>query len=332
MTYSELMAQTRAFMESRALLTAIELDVFSAVGEGANASRVATRIGADPRATGMLLNALCAIGALSKKGETFRNTPVTRRCLTGRPPRNERAAFLHTVNLWPRWSTLTEAVRKGTSVWRTHQPASQPAGTEAFIAAMHRNAATRAPRLVRAVGVRGAERMLDVGGGSGAYAIAFAKAAPGLKAEVLDRPEVLPIARRHIRQARMSGRVTVRAGDLRSDALGSGYDLVLVSAICHMLSPSENADLFRRVHAALAPGGRLVLHEFILRPDKTAPRAAVLFSLNMLVGTAGGANYSQPEYTAWLKAAGFTAIRRLPTPEPAGVIVAARAASRARRA
>jgi len=331
MTYGDLLERTRWFQESRVLLTGIELDVFSAVGRGARAAEVARRIGANPRATEMLLNALAAVGALSKRGGVFRNTPLTARCLTGRPPDNERAAFLHTANLWHRWSTLTEAVRAGTSVWRGQQPAQQGRWVDTFIAAMHRNATGRAPELVRAVGVKGVRRMLDVGGGSGACTIAFALAAPDLAAEVLDRAEVLPIARRHIAKAGLARRVKARAGDLRSDSFGENYDLVLVSAICHMLGPQENQDLFRRIHAALAPGGRVVVQDFILRPDKAAPHAAALFSLNMLVGTEAGASYSQPEYAAWLKEAGFTAIRRIRLAEPAGLMVGTRAAGRRRR-
>jgi len=323
MTYGELLERTRWFQESRVLLTAIELDIFSAVGRGARAAEVAGRIGANPRATEMLLNALTALGALTKRRGVFRNTPVTRRCLTGRPSQSERAAFLHTVNLWSRWSTLTEAVRTGRWVWRGEQ-AAQGRWVETFIAAMHRSAKARAPEVVRAVGVKGLKRMLDVGGGSGAYSIAFAQAAPDLVAEVLDRSEVLPIARRHIAKAGLARRVTARTGDLRSDLFGEGYDLVLVSAICHMLSPSENLDLFRRIHGALAPGGAVVVQDFILKPDKTAPRAAALFALNMLVATEAGSSYSQPEYASWLKEAGFTKIRRIRLEEPAGLMIGVR--------
>ena len=78
--------------------------------------------------------------------------------------------------------------------------------------------------------------------------------------------------------------------DLRSDELGNGYDLVFLSAICHMLSEEENCDLLALCRAALATGGRLVIEDFILRPDKTAPKWAALFALNMLVGTRGGSS------------------------------------------
>jgi ubiquinone/menaquinone biosynthesis C-methylase UbiE len=163
--------------------------------------------------------------------------------------------------------------------------------------------------------------MLDVGGGSGAYAIAFAQANPQLRAEVFDQPAVLAIAQRHIREAGLEDRISTRVGDLRTDEFGGGYDLVLLSAICHMLSEEENRNLLARVYRALAPGGRVAIQDFLLRADKTGPRAAALFSLNMLVNTRGGASYSEDEYTRWLREAGFGEVRRIPLPGPAGVLV-----------
>jgi ubiquinone/menaquinone biosynthesis C-methylase UbiE len=153
--------------------------------------------------------------------------------------------------------------------------------------------------------------MLDVGGGSGAYAIAFAQANPHLRAEVLDLRSVVPIAQTHIDAAGISGRVVTRAGDLTKDDLGSDYDLILLSAICHMLSPAENQDLLRRSYRALAPGGRVIIRDFILEPEKTAPRAAALFAVHMLLNTRGGSTYSGEEYRSWLAAAGFQQIRLL---------------------
>jgi predicted O-methyltransferase YrrM len=180
--------------------------------------------------------------------------------------------------------------------------------------------------VVRAVGVESARRMLDVGGGSGAYSIAFAQANPALLADILDLSTVEPIARRHIQEAGVADRVHVRAGDLRSGPLGEGYDLVFLSAICHMLDEAGNLDLLRRCFAALAPGGRIVIQDFILEPDKTSPRHAALFALNMLVGTPGGSAYSEPEYAAWLGEAGFEEIHRVRLPGSTGLMIGVRPA------
>ncbi len=310
------------FRESRVLLTAIELDVFTVVGGGATAAEVAGKLNTNERATEMLLNALVSLEVLTKQEGVFRNTPETARYFVEGSPDNARLAMMHVVHLWPRWSTLTECVRAGTSVRRDEDRG--PDWTSAFIAAMHHNALARAPMVVNAIGAQGVRRMLDLGGGSGAYSIAFARASETLRAEILDLPSVTPIARQYIEKAGLSGRIEVRAGDLRTDAYGEGFDLVYISAICHMLDPEENLAMLRKSHEALVPGGRVAIQDFILEPDKTAPRMAALFSLNMLVGTRAGASYSEPEYASWLEQAGFTAIRRVRLPGPTGLMIAAR--------
>lgn len=306
------------------MLTGIELNVFAAIGDGATAGQVAGKIGTDARATEMLLNALVAIGMLTKGDGVFHCTRVTARYFGGKSPDDARAAMMHTVHLWERWSTLTECVRAGTSVARREAAEARDHWTEAFIAAMHRNARARAPQVVKAVGVQGARRMLDVGGGSGAYSIAFAQANVDLQVELLDLPGVLPIAQRHIEEAGLGARIKTRAGDLRTDLLGEGFNVILVSAICHMLGPEGNRDLLKRCHAALASEGRVVISDFILEADKTAPKHAALFALNMLVGTRDGSSYSENEYGGWLSEAGFRNVSRMRLPGPAHLMVGTR--------
>jgi (2Fe-2S) ferredoxin/predicted O-methyltransferase YrrM len=320
----DLQQAVNGFRESRALLTAIELDVFSTVGAGADAKAVAESLGTDPRATESLLNALVALGLLSKRDGTFTNTPVSARYFVAGAEHDSRAALMHTVHLWTRWSTLTDCVRKGTSVTAGQQRARDDEWTTAFIAAMHKNARVRAPMVVRAVGLDGVRRVLDLGGGSGAYSIAFAEARPDLTAEILDLASVVPIAQRHIDEAGLSTRVKTRIGDLNDDTYGTGYDLVFVSAICHMNSPDENRAMFRKALAALAPSGRLVIQDFVLNADKTGPRTGALFALNMLVGTRAGSSYSAEEYVGWLRETGFEEPRRVPLPGPTDLVIARR--------
>ena len=302
-TMDDMLRAVRAFQESRVFLTALELDIFGAVGEGATAREAAARTGTDARAAGMLLNALVALGALEKEDERFRCTPASRAFGELRP------GLLHTVRKWESWSTLTACVRSGTAA---RERSRDEESTEAFIGAMHARAVRLAAGLVEAVGTTGMRRMLDVGGGPGAFAIAFAQAAPDLRAEVLDLPEVVPIARRHIQEAGLQDRVAARAGDLRRDPFEEGYDLILVSAICHMLDEADNRDLFRRCARALAPAGRLVIRDFVLEPDRTAPLEATLFALNMLTATPHGNVYTEAEYRSWLQEAGFRQITRRP--------------------
>lgn len=320
----DLVQTIRGFQDSRAILTGVELNIFAATGDGATASQVAAKIGTDARATEMLLNALVAVGMLAKNEGMFRATPVTARYFGEGSPDNARAAMMHIVHLWPRWLTLTECVRSGTSVTQQKADGRGDDWTEPFIAAMHHNARGRAPKLVQAVGAKGALKMLDVGGGSGAYSIAFAQANETLQVDLLDLPDVLPIAQRHIEEAGLGGRIKTRAGDLRTDPLGQAFDLIFVSAICHMLGPDENRDLLKRCHTALAPNGRLVISDFILEADKTAPKQAALFALNMLVGTRDGSSYSEIEYATWLREAGFQNVNRIRLPGPANLMLGTR--------
>jgi (2Fe-2S) ferredoxin len=315
-----LQERSRAFMPSRAFLTALELDVFSGIGRGVSAQQLAGGIQTDPRATEMLLNVLVGMGLLTKKEDFFYNTPMTARFLSAESSDNTRLALMHNVHLWNSWSTLTDCVRRGgPATPRTGQRDEE--STRAFIAAMDRNAKERATQVVRAVG-NGFRHMLDLGGGSAAYSIAFAQANPQLHAVVLDQPTVLPLTQDYIRRAGLESRIETRVGDLRTDRFGQGYDLVLLSAIAHMFSPEENRDLLGRIYETLVPNGRLVLQDFILEADKTSPTFATLFSLNMLVGTNGGASYSEPEYDEWLRGAGFREIKRVRLPGPANLMIA----------
>lgn len=311
----------RGYQQSRILLSAVELDVFSAAGTGASAGEIARTLGADARATELLLNALVSMKLLIKSDGRFSTTPLTERFLTSHGADDARLAIRHHSSLWPRWSRLSQCVREGGCGDLEEMGERGEEWTQPFIAAMHANARERARVIVPAVGTAGVKRMLDVGGGSGAYAIAFARASETLRAEVLDLESVLPITRGHIERAGLTDRVTTRAGDLRTGPLGSGYDLVLLSAICHSYDAAGNRDLVARCHAALAPGGRLVIQDFVLDEDRTSPALAAQFAINMLVGTAGGRSYAESEYVAWMRDAGFDDVRRIRLPGATDLVV-----------
>src|SRR5208337_659393 len=176
----DLLETIRGFWASRILLTALELDIFNAVGNGSSADEVAHRAATHARATATLLHALASMGLLSKQNGTFHNTPVSARFLTKSSPDDARGGLLHHASLWERWSHLTDSVRKGTNPPRERTPDA----TQAFIAAMDRNSRERTGAVLKALGGE-VRRMLDLGGGSAAYSIAFAKAFPELQAVVL---------------------------------------------------------------------------------------------------------------------------------------------------
>ena len=308
-----------SYWPSRCLLTALELDVFTAVGDGATAEQVGGKLNASARGVAMLLDALASLKLLTKKGERYGNTPDTARYFTKGSKNNHRNGLLHFADIWHTWSTLTEAVRRGTRV--PLDRSEFPDWTTNFIAAMDHNAKARSGVVVKALGTSGVRRVLDLGGGSGIYSIALAKASPEIHCEILDLPEVVPLTTEYIRNAGLSSQIVARAGDMLHTEFGTGYDLIMLNAICHSFSEKQNRELFRRVKQALAPQGRFVVQEFILNADKAGPQFAALFSLNMLVGTESGASYSEPELTGWMKDAGFTAVTRINLPGPSDLIV-----------
>jgi hypothetical protein len=314
-----LMTTMRAFMESRCLLTALELDLFSAVAEGADCGTIASRTHSDARATGILLNALVGMGVLEKKGYLYGNAPETARYFDKASPENVRDGMLHNANIWHRWSTLTDVVRGGKPV---HVRAEEnPNWTKNFIAAMDRNARERAPIVVKALGGPDVRRVLDLGGGSAIYSIAFAKAVPEVQCEILDLPEVVTLTEQYIERAGASSQIKVRAGSMLTDDYGSGFDLIMLNAICHMFSEAQNREIFRRARKTLGPKGRLSVQDFILDPDRTSPLHAALFAINMLVGTDGGNTYTEPDYAGWMQEAGFASVQRIKLTGPADLIV-----------
>ena len=310
-SFDELVQAMRCYQESRLLMTSLELNVYTAVGNGATAPEVAARIQTDPRATGKLLNALVAIEVLSKQGDLFRNTTETGRYLVDGSPDCQRAGLMHSVNLWPTWSTLTDCVRKGSTLTTPRSSSDiDLEWTRNFIDAMQRNSGGVAKLLAQTVDASGVRRFLDVGGGSAVYTVAFARANPNLQADVFDLPHVVPITEEYIAKTGLSDRVKTRAGDMRTDDLGSGYDMALLSSICHMFGEEENRKLVARCRRALNDGGRLVIRDFILNEDHCSPRQSAMFALNMLVGTKEGSTYTQSEYTSWFLEAGFRTVDR----------------------
>jgi SAM-dependent methyltransferase len=301
------------FQASRILLTAIELRLFSVIGGDAPTSAdVAARVTGDPGATDRLLNALCAIGLLWKRAGRFRNTSASARYLVDTSP-DYVAGLGHTAGLWRTWSGLTEAVRAGKPTPRP--PISDHGDTwvEPFIAAMHYRAAQQAPKVAELLGLDGVRRVLDVGGGSGAFAMAMARKQPGLSAVVFDLPAVVPLTTKYIADAGLASRVATAVGDYLKDPLPGGFDLVLLSAVVHSNAPAENAALLRSCAAALNPGGRVALLDWVMEEDRVAPFQGAFFSINMLVGTEHGDTFTEAEIRGWMSGAGLTPGPRIET-------------------
>ena len=193
-----------------------------------------------------------------------------------------------------------------------------------FWEAMYSTSIFTARALGGAVDLTGRRRLLDVGGGSGAYPIELCRLFPGLTATVLDLPHVCEIAAGKIELAGLGDRISTRPGDFLTDAaLPGGHDTLLLSMILHDWDEPTNRELLAKAYAALPAGGLVIVSELLLDADRTGPAPAALMGMNMLVETEGGRNYSDAEYADWLTGAGFTEVRtvRFDAPGANGVVL-----------
>ena len=301
------------FQRSRVLLTAYELDLFTVLGDESKSSDVVAKaLGTGERATNRLMNALCAIGLLEKKKGLFSNTPLASQFLV-KGKSGFMAGLMHSVHLWDTWSTLTQAVRHGKSVVGRHANERGEEWLAAFIAAMHQRACQQASGMIALLDLSSVSCVLDVGGGSGAYSMAFVRAKEGIRATVFDLPNVIFLARDYIEKEGLSDKVETAAGDYKSDKLGSGFDLVFLSAIIHSNSFEENQKLIRKASEALNPHGQMVVQDFVMDEDRTTPAFGALFALNMLVATESGDTYTESEIRTWMEEAGLADIIRKDT-------------------
>jgi predicted O-methyltransferase YrrM len=301
---------SRAFQQSRVFLTAFELGIFTALGNDEKSSEeVAIEIKADIRATNRLLNALCVTGAVIKNNGKFRNSNVASHFLV-KGKIDYQAGMMHAVHLWDSWSRLTESVRNGGPIEQGPVEKRDSEWFEPFIAAMHNRAVKEAPGLVGQIDLSNVEKLLDVGGGSGAFSMAFVKASDRIIATIFDLPHVVALTQKYIRQAGLEEKINTVAGDYSSDELGSGYDMALLSAIIHSNSPGQNIVLFEKVSKALNVGGSIVVSDFIMDDDRTKPAFGAFFSLNMLVNTASGDTYTESEIKDWMTRAGLSFVER----------------------
>ncbi len=311
MTPDAILGLGRDFMESRLLLTAVELDVFTALARRAMiAEEAAGALGTDLRATTALLDALVGIGLLEKEHDRFHCPLGAAELLSSDSSGSVVPMLKHSSALWRRWSALTDVVRTGEPA-QLPEPDQREKDREAFIGAMHAVGALMAAEVVAAIQPGNAARLLDIGGASGTYTQAFLEACPAMRATLFDLPPVVEIARGRLGSTGVSDRLTFVAGDFDRDELPRGHDLALLSAIIHQNSAVQNVELFRKIRRALDAGGRLVIRDHVMSPDHTRPARGAIFAVNMLLGTRGGGTYSFEEIRGGLESAGFEAIRLL---------------------
>jgi len=302
-----------AFQRSRVILTAYELELFTVLGNESKSSvEVSTALGTDERATDRLMNALCAMGLLEKKGSKFSNSPTASRFLM-KGKLEYMSSLMHVVHMWDSWSTLTNAIQSGTSVVSRHIDYRGEKWLSAFIAAMHERAHKHGNEIVSMLDLSDVSCVLDVGGGSGAYSMALVRAQEGIKATVFDLPNIIPITKRYVEKEGFSDKIYTVAGDYNIDSLGTGFDLVFLSAVVHSNSPQDNKNLIGKCAEALNPQGQVVVLDFIMDENRVSPFFGALFALNMLVATESGDTYTESEVRFWMNDAGLSNIVRKET-------------------
>ena len=324
----QLLALMRGFQVPCVLAAAADLDVFNLLAAAPlSASEVATRLHCDPRATTILLDALAGIGVLVKTADRYGLDPAVAPLVADGSPPSVAAMLRHQANCLRRWSQLPWVVQSG----RPADAGSSVRGPEAdqasFIGAMHDIANTVAEPLIREINPGGFRCVLDLGGGSGTWTLAWLQAEPAARAILFDLPAVIPLARRRLTACGVADRVELVAGDFYHDPLPRGADLAWLSAIIHQNSPDENRALYRRAAEALEPGGRILIRDIVMDESHTSPLAGALFAVNMLVATPGGGTYTLAEIREDLQSAGFADVQLVRRDEGMHAIVAARLAN-----
>jgi len=311
--FGQLMELAWAFRTSKAFLVACDLGVFNHLSFPATAEDLAARLQVNPRALGLLLHGLAALGLVIKEGEAFRNAPVAEEYLVSGRDNYRGAIFKHLHHTWPAWSDLGPVVVTGgprdtdPGGWVDSHDEAREEEIRDFIGGMHAIARDTLPAVLEQLDLSGATRLLDLGGGPATYAIGFVQSRPGLQATVFDLPLPITIAQQNIRSQGLVDRISIVTGNFLTDDLGRDYDFIWISQILHALDESQCRLLLRKAAAALTPGGRLAVHEFFLNDDGYTPPTAAFFGLHMLAVTPGGRAYKHAEVATWMEEVGVPA-------------------------
>jgi SAM-dependent methyltransferase len=300
------------YRKAKVLLVAAYLDCFSRLERPRTAAAVARGLRLDPRGAEILLDALVAMGYLLKDGALYRNAPVASRHLV--PGRRGYLGdnLKYQEMIWDAWSDLRRSVRRGRPARPLEHWLLRHRGfTREYIRGMDDIAREPAREIAALVEPGGARELLDVGAGPGTYSAALQRRNRALRATLFDLPSTLRVTRDLLaRRPGAAGRTRLRPGNYRSDPFGrEEFDLVLLSHVTHDEDPATNRRMLAKARRALRPGGRVLIHDFMLEKCRTAPEFGALFSVHMLAYTAGGRTYTEDEYRRWLSAEGFSGLR-----------------------
>ena len=299
-----------AVIVARAVVVATKLGVFEALADApAGAEALAASLRLNAGALEKLLNLLVATGYLRHGDPGYVLSPLARKWLLADSPQSLRDSMLLRLLEWQAIETTEAFVRTGNPLdvhdiirgdqWTTYQRG------------MHALAGLSAGEVVRRVKPpAGATAMLDIGGGHGAYSVAFCRAHPGLSATILDLPEAVAAAAPILAAEKMGGRVVHQPGDALTDDFGAAeWDLVFIAQLVHHFDAGTNAEIVRHAAAALKPGGRIAILD-VLRPEKPGRRAqaGALLDLYFAV-TSNAGTWSAAEIAGWFQSAGLKPAR-----------------------
>ena len=300
-----------AYQRTEALKAAIDLEVFTAIGEGKKTpAEIAQRCGAAERGIRILCDFLTIMGFLTKSEGNYSLTVDSAMFLDKKSPAYMGGAtqFMLSPMLTEGYKDFTAAVRKG-------GVAASEEGTIApdnpiwvnFANAMSPLMAMPAELMARLADPEAKQKLkiLDIAAGHGLFGIAFAKNNPNAEVVALDWANVLEVAKQNAAKAGVADRYSTKPGSAFDVDFGVGYDIVLLTNFLHHFDPPTNETLLRKVHAALNPGGRAVTLEFVPNEDRVTPPESASFAVMMLGSTPAGDAYTFTELEKMMTAAGF---------------------------
>lgn len=301
-----------AYQQTLALRAAIELDVFTAIADGAtDVASIAKKTGAAERGIQTLCNFLTVINFLTKESGRYTLTQESSIFLNKRSPAymGGIAGFVASNHLMNKFSSLTEAVKKGGCA-AEHGDNQEPNDEMwvTFARSMAPLTRSAAEFITQLTGMPQGKtcRILDIAAGHGMYGLTMAKHNPNAQVTAVDWPNVLEVAKENAQAAGVGARFKTQPGSAFDTDLGTGYDYVLLTNIFHHFDQPTCEKLMRRVLAALKPDGQAITLEFVPNEDRVSPRTPAMFSMVMLGSTDAGDAYTLKEYEKMFDNSGFS--------------------------
>lgn len=297
------------FMGSQALFAALELGLFTILSdEPCGLDELAKRLGVPAGALSVLLSTCLALDLLTSDGHLYSNSLAAQHFLVSTSHSYIGDYYLRQLSavLYDRMHLVRALLRGEPAEALSYATTlATPQVTEEFIRGQHGGSLAPAYRLARTLDLSRYTRFLDLGGGSGAFAIEAVKRYPGLSAVVFDLPQLIVVTEKIIQESGLEKRITCAGGDLLTDSWPCGADLILLSYIVSCYEPETLRALLKRCFAYLPSGGGLLIHDFALYADRSAPRNTALFLFGELTVSAQAQSYTVEELGAAMQEAGF---------------------------